>query len=376
MNTVNHHLSSSKTHLLDVVIHIFCWILIICFPILIPDNRVDGDGFNWYSYFRRLTPFLICAVVFYVNYGVFMPRYAFNNKWGRYLLCNILLVVVMAMLMHYSTEWFHHRISVDTPPMNPHRVRPPMGRVPPSLWKFVVRDFIVLVFIVPISSAFRMSREWSKAETARRVAENERIEAELKNLRNQLNPHFLLNTLNNIYALIAFDADKAQLAVVELGKLLRHVLYENHQRFVPLSQEVEFIRNYIELMRIRLNKEVAVDVNIDIPSDCTQQIAPLIFISLIENAFKHGISPTHPSFVSIELKADGHDVVHCVIRNSNYPKKQTDKSGNGIGLEQVRWRLELLYPNHYRWQSGVDDTGKVYCSDLKITTRPTPSSLD
>lgn len=116
---------------------------------------------------------------------------------------------------------------------------------------FFVRDILSLIFTIGLSAAIRMSARWGQAEAARREAEKSRTEAELKNLRNQLNPHFLLNTLNNIYALIAFDSDKAQQAVQELSKLLRYVLYDNQQNYVPLCKEVDFIRNYIELMRIR-----------------------------------------------------------------------------------------------------------------------------
>lgn len=146
-----------------------------------------------------------------------------------------------------------------------------------------------------------------------------RTEAELKNLRNQLNPHFLLNTLNNIYALIAFDADKAQTAVQELSRLLRHVLYDNQQNFVTLDKEMDFIRNYIELMRIRLSANVRVETKIDVRPDSRTEIAPLIFISLIENAFKHGISPTEPSFIRIHF-SESPGEIHCEITNSYHPK--------------------------------------------------------
>ena len=165
----------------------------------------------------------------------------------------------------------------------------------------------------------------------------------LKNLRNQLNPHFLLNTLNNMYALIAFDSDKAQQAVQELSKLLRYVLYDNQQTYVPLCKEVDFIRNYIELMRIRLSSNVKMTTQFDIQPDSQTLIAPLIFISLIENAFKHGISPTETSFISIRISDSNKEVI-CEIRNSNHPKTMEDKSGSGVGLEQVSRRLEILYP--------------------------------
>ncbi len=123
-------------------------------------------------------------------------------------------------------------------------------------------------------------------EAARKEAERNRAEAELKNLRNQLNPHFLLNTLNNIYALIAFDSDKAQQAVQELSKLLRYVLYDNQQTTFLSVKRSDFIRNYIELMRIRLSANVQMITKFDIQPDSQTLIAPLIFISLIENAFQ------------------------------------------------------------------------------------------
>ena len=156
-----------------------------------------------------------------------------------------------------------------------------------------------MILTAGLSAAIKLSRRWAQMDAARREAEKSRTEAELKNLRNQLNPHFLLNTLNNIYALIAFDTDKAQTAVQELSRLLRHVLYDNQQNFVTLDKEMDFIRNYIELMRIRLSANVRVETKIDVRPDSRTEIAPLIFISLIENAFKHGISPTDPSHIRI-----------------------------------------------------------------------------
>ena len=164
---------------------------------------------------------------------------------------------------------------------------------------------------------------------------------------------------------IAFDADKAQTAVQELSRLLRHVLYDNQQNFVTLDKEMDFIRNYIELMRIRLSANVRVETKIDVRPDSRTEIAPLIFISLIENAFKHGISPTEPSFIRIHF-SESPGEIHCEITNSYHPKSVADKSGSGIGLEQVRKRLELTYPGHYDWQQGVSEDMKEYKSILII----------
>ena len=128
---------------------------------------------------------------------------------------------------------------------------------------------------------------------------------------------------------------------------------------------MDFIRNYIELMRIRLSANVRVETKIDVRPDSRTEIAPLIFISLIENAFKHGISPTEPSFIRIHF-SESPGEIHCEITNSYHPKSVADKSGSGIGLEQVRKRLELTYPGRYAWQHGVSEDGKDYKSVLVI----------
>ena len=152
---------------------------------------------------------------------------------------------------------------------------------------------------------------------------------------------------------------------VELSKLLRYVLYENQQMFVPLYKEVDFIKNYIELMRIRVSAQVSIETRFSIQPDSQTPIAPLVFISLIENAFKHGISPTEPSFIQIEVKEEANRIT-CTIRNSNYPKTTADKSGSGIGLEQVNKRLELVYPNRYQWEQHISDNQRIYESAITI----------
>jgi ribosomal protein L16 len=150
-----------------------------------------------------------------------------------------------------------------------------------------------------------------------------------------------------------------------VGKANGANLYDNQETFVPLTKEVEFIQNYIELMRIRVSSAVKINTNFQIRPDSQSPVAPLLFISLIENAFKHGISPTEPSFIDIML-TEKDDEIHCVIRNSNYPKNAMDKSGSGIGLEQVRKRLELLYAGRYEWHQQISSNQKEYSSILTI----------
>lgn len=342
--------TSSAHRPTEILIHIISWGIVFGFPLFFSER--GGGGINWSVYLRHAAVPLSFFIVFYVNYLFLVPRILLCDQRKRYILYNVLLVCLTGVLLHL---W--QIITFDNP-------KPDVRHGPPG-WLFFVRDIVSLIFTIGLSAAIRMSICWGEADAARQEAEKSRTEAELKNLRNQLNPHFLLNTLNNIYALIAFDSDKAQQAVQELSKLLRYVLYDNQQTYVPLCKEVDFIRNYIELMRIRLSGSVEVTTRSNIQPDSQTEIAPLIFISLIENAFKHGISPTEPSFIRIEV-SETDQQIECRITNSYHPKNETDKSGSGIGLEQVSKRLELLYPGHYDWQRGVSANGKEYESILII----------
>ena len=358
------HMKHTNAHLryVEVLIHVIGWGIVFGFPFLM----MSRSGFNitWPDYLRHgcIVP-LSFLIVFYANYLFLIPRCLFAGRSRHYIIYNVLLIAGVLLGAHL---WQEYAFILDAPrqPRAPHRIGPPR-------WLFTLRDTFSMVLTVGLSAAIRLSKRWVQIEETRREAEKSRTEAELKNLRNQLNPHFLLNTLNNIYALIAFDAGKAQTAVQELSRLLRHVLYENQQQSVTLDKEMDFIRNYIELMRIRLAKNVRVETDLDIRPDSRTPIAPLIFISLIENAFKHGISPTEPSFIRIHFYekdgAEGHEV-GCDIANSYHPKSETDKSGSGIGLEQVQKRLDLSYPGRYSWKQGISEDKKEYRSQLTIRT--------
>ena len=303
--------------------------------------------------FHILSP-ISFLIIFYLNYFVSIPRLLFRQKSILFIIANIVCISLLALGIRYASSFYH--------------IPPPDGNEPPPGYVFFFRDFTSLTFFVFISLAIRVGSQLQESEAARLEAVRSKTEAELKNLRNQLNPHFLLNTLNNIYALITFDTEKAQQAVQELSKLLRYVLYDNQEMFVPLKKEVGFIKNYIELMRIRVSPEVEIITDLRIKPDSQTPIAPLMFISLIENAFKHGISPTEPSHIHISLTEDSNSIC-CKIANSNHPKAESDKSGSGIGLEQVSKRLNLIYPGRHSWERGVSPDGKEYISTITVKLR-------
>jgi sensor histidine kinase YesM len=338
---------------LSLFLHVAFW----AFMFLSPLSFMRGQGLTLVQYLTSCMTPLLMMVIFYINFLWLTPRFFAAGKHRYFLLINLVLIVLLGVGLHYWTIFAHQMFG----PVAHHRNHTPM---PIDQVLFILRDIVTLGIFAAVATAIILAQRWEHHDKARREAEAARTDAELKTLRNQINPHFLLNTLNNIYALTAFDAPKAQEAIQELSKMLRHLLYDYEQPTVPLKDEVEFLQNYINLMKIRLPESVKVDYQLTI-ANSQLPVAPMIFISLVENAFKHGVSPTEPSFISIHIEADQQQIT-CDIRNSNHPKTASDRSGHGIGLKQVQRRLELAYPKRYTWQQGVSSDGKTYSSSITI----------
>ena len=338
---------------LSLFLHVAFW----AFMFLSPLSYMRGHGVTLTQYLMNCMMPLLMMVVFYANYLWLTPRLFVAGKHCYFLIINLVIVVSLGIGLHYWMDFARHM----------YMPKYSYSRIPMALDElfFILRDIINLGIFAAVGTALVLGQRWQHNDQARREAEAARIDAELSNLRSQINPHFLLNTLNNIYALTAFDPTKAQEAIQELSKLLRYILYDTQQSMVPLKDEVEFIENYVQLMRIRLPQSVDVNCQFSI-GNSQLTIAPLLFISLVENAFKHGVSPTEPSFIHISIEADEQQII-CDIQNSNHPKAANDHSGHGIGLQQVQRRLDLAYPGRYTWQRHISDDGKIYQSKITLT---------
>lgn len=345
----------------NVFIHLSVWLFIFGLPLLLTDR---GQGVSWSHFWRSASVMLSFMIVFYINYLFLINHFLYKQKIKTFIFINLLLIIVMATLMYFAHDLI---MSLNLDGRSIRRRR----RYTSIPYIFIGRNVFSLILIAGLSVAIKMSARWAMVEAERKELEKAKAEAELKNLKSQINPHFLLNTLNNIYALIEFNPPKAQIAVEELSKLLRHLLYDNNDKFVLLTKEIEFIKNYIELMRIRLSKNITLTTNIEVSGSSSTLIAPLIYISLIENAFKHGVSGNKNSFIDIQLKEKANGVVEFICKNSYFPKSESDKSGSGIGLNQVERRLELLYPNCYTWKQNIEKRGdeSIYLSILTINTK-------
>lgn len=342
-----------------VFIHLLIWSIVFGMPVIIGHR----EGFFLWEDFLRFLPLAIAfLVVFYANYFYFVDNLLFKREKMKFVLTNVAMIAGIAflLLLLREVEFTMNQLPIRNP--NPPHDLP--ARHPVLV--FIVRDIFSLSFVSTLGIVMKAMERITQMQSRQKELEKAMVEAELKNLKNQINPHFLLNTLNNIYALSRMNSPKTSDSIMELSELLRYMLYENDKAFVPLQDEAAFIRNYIDLMKLRLTDNVKVTTRIDIPGDSTIEIAPLIYISLIENAFKHGVSNDDPSFVEIELSEKEDGQVHFLCHNSFFPKNKSDHSGSGIGLQQVRKRLDLLYPYRYMWHK--ETKGDIYSTVLIINT--------
>ena len=332
-----------------------CHMTLWAYMFLSPMTFWRGTGITLPHYLMISMQPLLLMIVFYTNYLYLAPKYFVSGKHRYDLLINIVLISSLGTFLHYWMGWTNDLFV----PQVSWRSEDLIGSI-----AYIMRDCLNLAVFAAGATALALARRWVTAEQSLKELEAARAQAELRNLRNQINPHFLLNTLNNIYALTAFDTAKAQEAIQELSKMMRHILYDYQKPMIPLKEEIEFLENYVKLMRIRLPESVEVLFNAQKPTGSIE-VAPMILISLIENAFKHGISPTEKSFIHINISTHGTQLV-CAIENSNNPKTSSDHSGHGIGLQQVQRRLDLAYPNRYTWEQGTKDENKTYYSIITI----------
>lgn len=330
--------------------HLAFWAFLFLWPL----TFWRGTNFDVIHYLLACLQPLIVMVVFYLNYLVLAPKFFVSGKHRYDVLINVVLLVTLGTFIHYWMDYINTRYVPTYQPSTETL----------ATISYIILDALNFAVFAVGATSLALARRWVTADQKLKESEAARAKAELYNLRSQINPHFLLNTLNNIYALTAFDSAHAQEAIIQLSRLLRHMLYDNQEVNVSIRDEVQFLENYVSLMKIRLPNTV--DVRFDVKYESQDiKIAPLMFISLIENAFKHGISPTEPSYIHITLNATHKQVLFKLV-NSNHPKTSEDHSGHGIGLQQVQRRLDLAYPGHYQWEKTISKDNKEYQSTITI----------
>jgi LytS/YehU family sensor histidine kinase len=214
--------------------------------------------------------------------------------------------------------------------------------------------------------SLKMVKQWYERERMTKDLEKINMETELKYLKSQINPHFLFNSLNSLYALTLIKSDKAPELVLKLSEILRYVLYEAKEKFVSLDKEINYLRSYLELEKIRHGDRLEVDFKIE-GETINKQVAPMLFLTFLENSFKHGISNSAgDGYVNIGMNIE-EDQLDFSISNSKPSKKKDKNYASGIGLENTKKRLNILYPNKFTLETQDEDNTYRVNLNLQLT---------
>lgn len=292
---------------------------------------------------------------YYLNYYFLVPRLVFERRLPAYILVNLALLGISFFNNYCHSDWIN-----VIPLQLPDEASSLIMAV--GFTGFLAFALLGQMMVTLLAVGMRYIIKWNDERQAIEEERRRNAEAELNWLKNQLNPHFLFNTLNNISSLIQIDPDKAQECIGQLSELLRYTLYESNVRKVRIGDEIAFMKNYIDLMTLRCSDTTRIESRFD-EQDSDIMISPLLFISLIENAFKHGTSAHKESFIKIDMGMDGNDIVFS-CENTLFEKKTEDYSGSGIGLENMKRRLDLLYPDAYSYRCFTEDN--IYISLVRI----------
>ena len=333
--------TKSRRNLIINTTQIVVWVGVFLVPAIVT-GTMTGSLEQALKVFLRGAMILLPAFVLYsLNYYFLVPKLLHGKRAGWFYIINGTIIVGWLLWDFLSKR-----------PEFPKEVVDQFGQQ--GIWAMYVGSILARVFIQCMLVLLAVGlRHIMRA--------NETVVAELTWLKHQLSPHFLFNTLNNISSLTQIDPDKAQESIGQLSDLLRYALYDSEADRVPLSSEMEFMSNYVDLMALRCNELTRVEKDFRMPQEHVE-VAPLLFISLVENAFKHGVNARYPSYVKVTMYyQDGKIWFFCSnsVFHNNKPVegvKKSDQVGSGIGLENMKRRLELLYPGRYTYD-WVEEKG-------------------
>ena len=285
--------------------------------------------------------------LFYLNYLVLIPRFLDKKKYKVYALYVISAIIIIGLCKY--------GLAVAFKPVTYVRMNKAIG-----FWQYAFSTSFTSIIFIFLSTVLKFTVDWFLNERIQRDLENQRLSAELSFLKSQINPHFLFNSLNSIYSLAYQKSDTTPEAILKLSEIMRYMLYECNDNKVELAKELQYLHNYIELQKIRFGNKAFIDFEVN-GETTNQYIVPLLLISFIENAFKHGIAndPVMPISLKINIE-DGR--LYFFIQNKKHSHNR-DASG-GIGLMNVKRRLDLLYPGKYNLDIR-DETG-TYTVQLSL----------
>lgn len=361
-------LNNKKT--VNVIAHVAAWICFFTLPYLVFFPRLREFSMSNHQLAAIICNNVFLVMFYYLNTLVFIPRLLVKEKWFWYC------VAIAASLLFFLYVPRQLATLIAEPeafnPQNREFIRNPAFQGKPHFEGTMRRsrpiadpyNTVLFLLLFTVGTCISVIQRWLRTEQNRKETENEKLNTELSFLKSQVNPHFFFNTLNNIYSLAIVRSEKTAPAVMKLSSIMRYILTETQRDLVSLKNEVDFIHNFIELQQVRLTDKVILNFSAEGDMD-TLLVAPLLFIPFVENAFKYGVSTKESSNINIEIKTDGNKIL---FNASNYivPSENNLMENTGIGITNVKRRLELMYPGRHHLTTTEKDNH--YTVHLEIET--------
>lgn len=330
---------------LKILIHIIGWAVILIFPQYI--FRLIGvqDTRGLFHFYSNTIAY---GIIFYMSYLYLVPKLYFKNKKLLFFIASALLIITLYFILfflsknHYLDPGRGRQFQENMRNINPEALKPRQFMEAFRIMNFSFTSILIAGFALGLSYMDKHIYN----EQKRKELEKEKLHSELAFLKNQISPHFFFNTLNNIYSLTNIDTPAAQEAILKLSKLMRYLLYDSEHGETMLSNEIDFMNNYVALMKLRINPRVDLDVSFPVTYNDVS-IPPLLFIPFIENAFKHGISSKGKSFIRINMDIVEGKLIFKSENSVGSDNQPSDPAHSGIGLENVKKRLSLLFPGKH-----------------------------
>lgn len=369
------------------------WAMLYASPVINIYTRMAGNPritFSWTEILHAWEYTSTWLVMFAIHNFLLLPLLLRKRKTGTYL-CLSFLILLTGMFITYlnrpmhknqyktrmEAEWKADSLAYERvaavrlgdgrycSPQNPMRRKPleyqpidPLPMLGPGELVAFFGGLLLMGMNLGVKLYFMSQRDRER----QKIIDQRNLEQQMEYLKYQVNPHFFMNTLNNIHALVDIDPERAKTTIVELSKMMRHILYEGSKKLIPLTREVEFLNLYVQLMRLRYTRKV--HINVDVPPQLPElKLPPLMLIIFVENAFKHGISYREESFIDIKLRVENKRLLFSCCNSKPTQVQRTNEKG-GMGLQNVRQRLELLYDDDYTLD--INDGEKTYEVKLDI----------
>lgn len=370
--------NNKKQQVIENVIYATLWLLVLLVVIFLSQKN---NQIQWAKVLHDSIALLPFFLVFMANNILLTPKLLFKKRYVWYFTATTVLIVFVShpTVSMYLQDLLNMHGGVMSPPlphpqtgltppagppqgMNLEQLRPGMEPLAKGHFIQYMNNMLISILVVGFNLAIKQTGRLMKEERMRNLLNEEKLQTELSFLRHQISPHFLMNTLNNIHALVDIEPKLAQSSIVRLSHMLRYLLYEKEDKKTTLAKEIEFIKSYSTLMQMRYTDDL--DIQLHFPEEIPNvSIPPFVFITILENAFKHGAVANKNCFIHLNIGITGRYLV-CTCSNCKQNSSKPKTPDHGIGLENTRKRLELYYGKDYIWE--IEETHHKYTSTLKL----------